>query len=90
MTDYEKLLKIVDSKYELISQDGYTDIVFKNDLISLGYTPDIIGIMLQAYEKMRNYTEDELHAVKTALSNVITNEAINKCQRENFSSSVDD
>jgi len=89
MTDYEKLLKIVDSKYELISQDGYTDIVFKNDLISLGYTPDIIGIMLQAYEKMRNYTEDELHAVKTALSNVITNEAINKCQRENFSSPID-
>ena len=89
MTDYENLLKVVDSKFELISQDGYTDTVFKNDLISLGYTPDMIGIMLQAYEKMRNYTEDELHAVKTALSNVITNEAINKCKRENFSSPID-
>ena len=88
-TEFEKLLKLIDDKFDLISQGNYTETTFQNDLISLSYTPDMIQVMDQAFQKMQNYTEDELHAVRNALSNVITNEAINKCKRENYSSPID-
>ena len=88
-TEFEKLLKLIDEKFDLISQGNYTETTFQNDLISLSYTPDMIQVMDQAFQKMQNYTEDELHAVRNALSNVITNEAINKCKRENYSSPID-
>ena len=87
--NFEKLLDLVVEKYELIVDGGFTENVFGSELIRLGYDQNMTSFLLQSFQKMQKYTEAELHSIKTALSNVITNEAINKCKRENITSPVD-
>lgn len=87
--NFEKLLELVDEKYELIVDNGFTENVFGSELIRLGYDQGMTNLLMQSFQNMKNFTEAEIHSIKTALSNVITNEAINKCKRENITSPVD-
>lgn len=89
-----KLLSLIDSQYLSITNlppdsKGISDTQFDAALMSLNLGESTNKVISASYQKCLNYTDDEIHAIKSTLSEIITNEVINISKLKHMDSPVD-
>lgn len=89
-----KILSLVKSNYDTISRlpagsPGMSQVQFDAALLSLNLGESTNKVISQSYEKCLKYNDEDLHAIKDSLSQIITNEMIGDTKMKHMNSPVD-
>lgn len=85
-----RVLKLVNTLYDrVVSDEGLTQVAFDAEVLKFGFQSATNSVISASYSKCLGYTEDELHSIKTSLSDIVSNEAINRARLENSESPTD-